>query len=127
MIRPVELPSFRVPEGPRAAQPAPHPSGVSFADVLARQVREPAGVTFSRHAAERLDARHIALSPADRAGLEKAVDEVAARGGRESLVLMGSLALVVSVPNRTVITAVPTDQMANHVFTNIDSTVVVPR
>jgi flagellar operon protein len=127
MIRPIELPSFRAPEGLSSASPAPQSRGASFADVLAQQVRPPGSVTFSRHAAERLDARQIALSPADKAGLEKAVDEVAAKGGRESLVLMGRLAFVVSVPNRTVITAVPTDQMANHVFTNIDSTVVVPR
>lgn len=126
MIRPVELPSYGPAESRPAAQPAPPRRGASFADVLSQQVHRPR-VTFSRHALERLDARQIALSPADTAGLEKAIDDVAAKGGRESLVLMGPLALVVSVPNRTVITAVPANQVANQVFTNIDSTVVVPR
>ena len=49
---------------------------------------------------------------------------LAAKGARESLVLMDGLALVVSVANRTVITAVGTDRMTDQIFTNIDSAAV---
>jgi len=41
------------------------------------------------------------------------------------LLLMDRLALVVSVPNRTVITVVPREELQDAVFTNIDSAVLV--
>ena len=93
-------------------------------------------VRFSIHAARRLDERHIRLTASDLGRIERAVDQAAAKGGRESLVLMdhapsadaaqpaAPLALVVSVPNRTVITVVPPNAARHAVFTNIDSAVV---
>ena len=53
-------------------------------------------------------------------GLAKA----AAKGGRDSLVLVDGTAFVVSVPNRTVVTAVDQAHMRDQVFTNIDSAVI---
>jgi flagellar operon protein len=50
---------------------------------------------------------------------------VAQKGGKESLVMMGDAALVVSVKNRTVVTAMDRSQMKGNVFTNIDSAVVI--
>jgi flagellar operon protein len=50
---------------------------------------------------------------------------VAQKGGRESLVMMGDSALVVSVKNRTVVTALDKAQMRGNVFTNIDSAVII--
>ena len=127
MMRPVDLLTPGASALSRPALRAAQPAGTPFAGMLEQELAKPAPVTFSRHATERLDDRRIALTAADRAGLEQAVDEAAAKGGRESLVLLGKLALVVSVPNRTVITAVPADEASAHVFTNIDSAVVAPR
>lgn len=81
-------------------------------------------VKFSSHAQERLRARGISLSESDLKKLEGAVDSVAQKGGRESLIMMGDAALVVSVTNRTVITAMDRASMQGNVFTNIDSAVV---
>ena len=53
-----------------------------------------------------------------------AVDRAAAKGARESLVLVDDTAFVVSVRNRTVITAVDRARMRDQVFTNIDSAVI---
>jgi flagellar operon protein len=53
------------------------------------------------------------------------VDKAATKGSRESLLLMENMALVVSVKNRTVITAVDNDKLKENVFTNIDSAVVL--
>jgi flagellar operon protein len=50
---------------------------------------------------------------------------VAQKGGRESLIMLGDAALVVSVKNRTVITAMDRGSMQGNVFTNIDSAVVL--
>lgn len=75
--------------------------------------------------------RNISLSAEDMQKLRDAVDRAEAKGAREALVLMpGSsrdrdLALVVSVKNRTVITAMEGESMNENVFTNIDSAVVV--
>jgi flagellar operon protein len=53
------------------------------------------------------------------------VNSVAQKGGKDSLVMMGDAALVVSVKNRTVVTAMDRSQMKGNVFTNIDSAVVI--
>jgi len=81
-------------------------------------------VRLSQHAQERLKSRGITLSDADMRQLEGAVDSVAQKGGKESLIMMGDAALVVSVKNRTVVTAMDRQGMKGNVFTNIDSAVV---
>jgi flagellar operon protein len=82
-------------------------------------------VRFSQHAQERLKARGITLSENDLSKLQGAVESVAQKGGKESLVMLGDAALVVSVKNRTVVTAVDRESMKGNVFTNIDSAVVL--
>jgi flagellar operon protein len=82
-------------------------------------------VKFSQHAQDRLRARNINFSATDLASLEGAVNSVAQKGGKESLVMMGDAALVVSVKNRTVVTAMDRSQMKGNVFTNIDSAVII--
>jgi flagellar operon protein len=95
-----------------------------FAQVLDQKLPTQ-GVKFSQHAQERLRARNITFSAADLANLEGAVTSVAQKGGKESLVMMGDSALVVSVKNRTVVTALDKSQMRGNVFTNIDSAVII--
>ena len=56
--------------------------------------------------------------------LDKLVQKAAAKGARESLVLMDDIALVVSIRNRTVITAVDGQSLKDNVFTNIDSAII---
>jgi flagellar operon protein len=97
----------------------------AFADVLATQLRNGKTVKFSAHATQRLADRRIALTQNDEASISRAVDKAAAKGARETLLLMDKLALVVSVPNRTVITAMSQHELNDTVFTNIDSAVVV--
>jgi flagellar operon protein len=96
------------------------PKGPSFAEVLKRQD----GVQFSGHALERVQRRGIDTSPQTLARLDGAVQRAAAKGSRESVVLVDGTAFVVSVRNKTVITAVDAQSMREHVFTNIDSAVI---
>ena len=56
--------------------------------------------------------------------LERAVGQAAEKGSKDSLILLDELALVVSVQNRTVVTAVDEASRREHVFTNIDSVVI---
>ena len=96
----------------------------SFAKVLENNLPSKE-IKFSRHARERLQSRGINLGEDDLRKLESAVDSAANKGGRESLVMMGSNAFVVSTQNRTVITAMDRDSMQGNVFTNIDSAVLI--
>jgi flagellar operon protein len=91
-----------------------------FEDKLASQP-----VKFSQHAQERLKARGISVSDVDMKKLVGAVDSVAQKGGKDSLVMLGDSAFVVSVKNRTVVTAMDREAMRGNVFTNIDSAVVL--
>ena len=80
---------------------------------------------FSQHAQERLAARGINLSATYLQKLSGAVDSVAQKGGKDSLIMMGDAAFVVSVKNRTVVTAMDRANMRGNVFTNIDSALIV--
>jgi flagellar operon protein len=108
--------------GQGAGAPA-RPGGASFGDLLARRL-EAAPLHFSGHALQRIERRGISVDAAVLARLGDGVARAAAKGSRDSVVLVDQTAFVVSVPNRTVITAVDRDHMREHVFTNIDSAVI---
>ena len=79
----------------------------------------------SGHAQTRLQSRNIELDDAAWSRVMSGVEKAAAKGAKESLVLVDNAALVVSIKNRTVITAVDKESLKDNVFTNIDSAVVV--
>lgn len=102
-------------------------AAAGFDRVLADKLRgqeAPAALKWSAHAVQRLSQRQISITPETQQRLEGAVDRLAAKGARESVVLVDRMAFVVSVANRTVITAVDQAGMKDQVFTNIDSAVV---
>ena len=115
LIAPVGATAPAAPKAP--VKPA---GGASFADALDRA----SGVKFSGHALQRIERRGIDTSPQTLARLDGAVQRAAAKGARESVVLLDGTAFVVSVRNKTVITAVDAQSMREHVFTNIDSAVI---
>ena len=106
------------------------PGGAEFERILRERLGAPrvahggGEVRWSSHAQQRLAQRQIDVTPEVQARLEGAVDRAAGKGARESLVLMDDVAVVVSVTNRTVITAMDRAAMRDHVFTNIDSAVL---
>jgi flagellar operon protein len=107
----------------------------SFAEVLkqagatdrtapAQAAGAAAPLQFSRHALARIERRGIALDPSTLGRLSEGVGKAASKGSRDSLVLVDGTAFVVSVSNRTVVTAVGAEHMKDNVFTNIDSAVI---
>lgn len=80
---------------------------------------------LSAHAAQRLKDRNIKMDQAMMAKVSDAVDKADAKGLNDALVLTGDSALIVSVKNRTIITALDRNQMAGNVFTNIDGAVII--
>lgn len=104
----------------------PPASGTGFIDVL-REQAAPAGspLKFSAHAMARLQSRNITLTPDDVSRMNTMADKAAAKGAKQSLFMLNDVAMVVSIKNRTVITAVDQDSMKDNVFTNIDSAAVI--
>lgn len=97
---------------------------LSFSDVLRFRLEKETGLKFSAHAMDRLNTRGITLSPGDIERLSSAVERAGEKGASDSLVLLEDTAFIVSVENRTVVTAMDRESMRDMVFTNIDSAVV---
>ncbi len=126
MVNPVSLEArvtFR--SVPSDTRPAATP-GTRFADILGETMEASRAVRVSAHAAQRLRTRGVELSAEDLARVGETLDQLAGKGGKEALVLLGDVALVASVPNRTIITAVDTSDGNASIFTHIDSAAVLP-
>ena len=94
-------------------------SGVEFNAILEDRLK------LSNHAKTRLQSRELNLDQEKWDRVLGGIDKAGAKGAKESLVMVDDVALVVSVRNRTVITAVSQQQLKDNVFTNIDSAVIV--
>lgn len=123
---------FKIPQGlpiqPVQPKQTPKTRSVpgqegSFAKILDSKLQQ-GTVKFSAHAGKRLEARNIQLTAEQLQTLENAVEKARNKGGRETLILLDNVALVVSVANRTVITAMDGDNLKDNVFTQIDSAVI---
>ena len=131
-------------EGALSPQPAPKQpsvgSGPSFRETLIKEISgagfqgsmpqaqglgKTDGIKFSNHAVERMRTRGISFNPEDLKRLEGAVEKAAAKGSKDSLILMNESALIVSVKNNTVVTVMDKNALKENVFTNIDSTIVM--
>jgi len=125
LVPPGGLAPTAAPATPKGV-PAPPPqqqTGPSFADAL-KQADGAPQLQFSRHALARVQRRGIELDASTLGRLSEGVGRAASKGSRDSLVLVDGTAFVVSVNNRTVITAVGSEHMKDNVFTNIDSAVI---
>ena len=101
------------------------PAGTpTFASVLAQSTTAAEAPKFSRHALERVNRRGIQLDQSTLQRLAGGVSRAATKGSKAAVVFVDNTAFVVSVPNNTVVTAVGSEHMREHVFTNIDSAVI---
>jgi flagellar operon protein len=96
---------------------------VSFADALASAAGD-RDLHLSGHAIKRLEQRGIDLGPSQLDRLSSAFDQLAGKGGRQSVVMLDQVAYVVNVPSKTVVTAVAPDDDRDPVFTKIDSVAI---
>ncbi|MCM1496991.1 MAG: flagellar protein [Clostridium sp.] len=100
--------------------------GFSFREVLKQtEVKELSGVTFSKHANERLASRNINLDDEQINRLNKGVMQAKEKSINESLVMMDNIAFIVNIKNNTVVTAMDQETNDSNVFTNIDGAVIV--
>lgn len=109
---------------------SPKTSDISFEDILRKQqnkaeLQKDSGIRFSKHASQRLETRNIQLSSEQSARLEDGVMKAQEKGIKESLVLVDSLAFIVNIPNKTVVTAMDQTDAQINVFTNIDGAIIM--
>lgn len=83
------------------------------------------GLSLTTHAARRLKERNLEMDASEYTKLKGAIDKLKTKGGQDSLVITGKAAYIVDVPNNRIVTAIDRDNMAENVFTKIDSTLIV--
>ena len=99
--------------------------GNSFNEILGKQVKKEECFTISSHAAQRLNSRNINLNDDDRKKINEGINMAGDKGAKQSLILYKDMALITSIKNRTVITAMDKNQSTGNVITNIDSVVII--
>lgn len=111
----------------KSTETAAQENSVSFEDILRQKqtTAESQELRFSKHAQGRLNDRHIKLSDEQNERLESGVLKANEKGIRESLVILDSLAFIVNVPSKTVVTAMDQSESESNIFTNIDGAVIV--
>ena len=83
------------------------------------------GLKFSAHATQRLRERQIQFDQETLSKMNDAITKADSKGVQDTLVLTDKAALIVSVPSRTVITAMDRNHLSGNVFTNIDGAVII--
>ncbi|MEW5794882.1 MAG: TIGR02530 family flagellar biosynthesis protein [Candidatus Zixiibacteriota bacterium] len=120
--RPVDL--LEIAQRDKASR-AQKSGSVSFKEMFSLELASGREVVFSKHASQRLHSRGIELTAEQLSRISEAVDKASAKGSRETLILTDDAALVVSVANRTVITAFDREHLREGVVTSIDSAVII--
>ena len=95
----------------------------SFDAVLRQRLEHGPGLTFSKHAMERVEERGIEVTPHLIERLSDSVARAEAKGATNILALERSMAFIINVPNGRVITTMSQDEMKDNIFTNIDGAV----
>lgn len=98
---------------------------LSFEEILQKRQSNASELKFSKHASLRLEERNISLTEDQNARLESGVQKAVEKGIKDSLVMVDSLAFIVNVPNKTVVTAMDQKETPNNIFTNIDGAVIM--
>lgn len=106
--------------GPQAAKAA----GSEFSRILRARLDE-RQISVSVHAADRMMRRGLQIDEHTADKLRTAFDLAEEKGSREALFLLDEMAVIASVPDRTVKTVLDRRAMAEGVFTRIDTTVVL--
>lgn len=95
----------------------------SFRDVL-KDVKSPKeGFTVSKHAAQRLN--EINFTEDDMNKIEKGFQIAKEKNSKNTVMIYKDIALIASVENKTLITAVEKERAKDNIFTNVDSVVIL--
>lgn len=95
----------------------------SFQNILDNVVNNKENFTISKHAASRLN--EINFTDEDMKAVEKGFDIAKEKNSKNAVMIYKDTALIASIENRTIITAVNKDRAKDNIFTNIDSVVIL--
>ena len=95
----------------------------SFKDVLNSVVNEKENFTISKHAALRL--KEINFTEEDMKAVEKGFEIAKEKNSKNAVMIYKNTALIASIENKTIITAVNKERAKDNIFTNIDSVVIL--
>lgn len=95
----------------------------SFQSVLDNIKNKNEGFTISKHAAKRLD--EINFTEEDMKQIEKGFEIAKDKNSKNTVMLYKDVAIIASVENKTLITAVEKDRAKDNIFTNVDSVVIL--
>lgn len=95
---------------------------VKFKDLLNNKIEK--GVTFSKHANERIMERKIDVNQDITEKLNEAAEQAKDKGLKNILVMIDNQAFIVSTIQNKVITAINSEDLKENIFTNIDGAVI---
>lgn len=90
-----------------------------FQEVLASKNQKNTSIKLSKHAEERLHSRNLQLESTDYHQIAQAMEDLADKGSKESLLIYKDMGLIANIHNRTIITAMDIKEVTT--VTNIDS------
>jgi flagellar operon protein len=96
-----------------------------FKDVLKTQIDKKNGFVISNHAAQRLKQRNINFNDVDMKTINDGINKANEKGAKDCLILYKDTALITSIKNRTIVTAMDKESSKGNVFTNLDSVVII--
>ncbi|ABR36371.1 flagellar biosynthesis protein [Clostridium beijerinckii] len=94
-----------------------------FQDVLDSAKSKEQSFTVSKHAASRLN--EINFTKEDMEQIQKGFKIAQDRNSKNTVMLYKDVALIASIENKTLITAVEKDRAKDNIFTNVDSVVIL--
>jgi len=98
---------------------------IAFENILNEKIQKQGSVKFSKHAQERLMSRNVKLSQNDIENINRAVEKAAKKGVKDTLIILGSTALIANVKSKTIITAATEESLKENIFTNIDGAIII--
>ncbi|WP_078554669.1 TIGR02530 family flagellar biosynthesis protein [Bacillus alkalicellulosilyticus] len=114
---------YQLPKIPKSTVKNNKEINSNFSTLLAAEINPQLKV--SKHAQKRLDERGIEIGEKKWNIIEAKMKEAKEKGISDSLVIMDDAALVVSVKNNTVITALDRMEASSQIFTNINGTIII--
>ncbi len=95
----------------------------SFQSILDNVASKNENFTISKHAATRLN--EINFTDEDMKAVEKGFEIAKEKNSRNAVMIYKDTALIASIENKTIITAVSKERAKDNIFTNIDSVVIL--
>ncbi len=90
-----------------------------------KEISENKDIQFSKHAKQRIEDRNLNIDNTEFLKLRNAIEQLKEKGGKDSLVVTDKAAYIIDVNKGKVVTAIDKNNMAENVFTKIDSTLFI--